>query len=123
MNSLSRRDFLKQLALIVLLATPIGKYVVGKWKEAHPPVQKLKTQWTTEAAQDLEAFHGLHAESELVRQMKIEISREIDLDIIAQLRAAQHNARVVNWLDTSVRHTEEVSSILTASMTNGGYNG
>lgn len=47
--------------------------------------KKLKAKWTLEAQQDLNAYHGLNAESELVTAMGDELRREIDAIIILDL--------------------------------------
>lgn len=47
--------------------------------------KKLKARWTLEAQQDLNAYHGLNAESELVGAMGDELRREIDAMIILDL--------------------------------------
>lgn len=56
----------------------------------------LKAKWTIEAQQDLKAYHGLDAESELMTVLSEEIIREIDMLIIdGMLNAA--TAGNVNW--------------------------
>jgi len=57
--------------------------------------RKLKVRWTIEAQQDMLAYHGLNAESELVQHAGDEIAREIDREIIADLVAAANGN--VNW--------------------------
>jgi Major capsid protein Gp23 len=56
----------------------------------------LKAQWTIEAQQDLKAYHGLDAESELMVVLSDEIIREIDMLIIASM-VANATAGNVNW--------------------------
>lgn len=47
--------------------------------------KKLKAKWTIEAQQDLQAIHGLSAESELVKGLGREIRHEIDRMVIDDL--------------------------------------
>ena len=47
--------------------------------------RKLKARWSAEAVDDLRAFHGLNAETELVAGMANEISLELDREIITDL--------------------------------------
>lgn len=61
--------------------------------------KKLKAKWTVELQQDLAAYHGLSAESELVRHMGDEIRREIDRMIIDDLYT-HASAGNVNWSKT-----------------------
>jgi hypothetical protein len=50
--------------------------------------RKLKATWSAEAAEDLKAFQGADAETEIVSAIAREIALEIDRDIIQQLYAA-----------------------------------
>ena len=55
--------------------------------------RKLKARWSAEAVDDLRAFHGLNAETELVAGMANEISLELDREIITDLiNGAQFSA-------------------------------
>jgi hypothetical protein len=56
----------------------------------------LKASWTIEAQQDLKAYHGLDAESELMAVLSDEIIREIDILIIDDM-TANATAGNVNW--------------------------
>jgi hypothetical protein len=47
--------------------------------------RKLKARWSSEAVDDLRAFHGLNAETELVAGIANEISLELDREIIQDL--------------------------------------
>jgi hypothetical protein len=47
--------------------------------------RKLKTQWTPEFAQDLNAYHSIDAEAELTSFMSEYISMEMDLEILDML--------------------------------------
>lgn len=58
--------------------------------------KKLKAKWTIEAQQDLQAIHGLSAESELVKGLGREIRHEIDRMIIDDLYE-NASAGNVNW--------------------------
>lgn len=49
--------------------------------------RRLKALWSSEAAEDLRAFHGLDAETELVSGVAQEIALEIDREIIQDLYA------------------------------------
>lgn len=51
--------------------------------EAQP--RRLKALWSSEAAEDLRAYHGLDAETEIVSIIAQEIAQEIDRDIINDL--------------------------------------
>ena len=51
--------------------------------------RKLKALWSSEAADDLKAFHGLDAEAELVAGIAAEIALELDREIIDDLRLGQ----------------------------------
>jgi hypothetical protein len=51
--------------------------------EATP--RRLKALWSSEAAEDLRAFHGLDAETELVSGIAQEIALEIDREVINDL--------------------------------------
>jgi hypothetical protein len=50
--------------------------------------KKLKSQWTPEFAQDLNAYHSLDAEAELTAVMSEYISLEIDMEILDMLIAS-----------------------------------
>lgn len=47
--------------------------------------RRIKSLWSSEAAEDLRAFHGLDAETELVANAAQEMALEIDREIIQQL--------------------------------------
>ena len=57
---------------------------------------KLKARWTLESQQDLMAYHGLSAESELLAVLGDEIRREIDRRIINHLWRVASGGNV-NW--------------------------
>lgn len=47
--------------------------------------RRLKALWSSEAAEDLRAFHGIDAEAEMVSQVSLEIALEIDREVINDL--------------------------------------
>lgn len=49
--------------------------------------RRLKALWSSEAAEDLRAFHGIDAEAEMVAQVSLEIALEIDREVINDLFA------------------------------------
>jgi hypothetical protein len=55
--------------------------------EIKAKTRKLKALWSSEAADDLKAFHGLDAEAELVAGLASEIALEIDREIIQDIRS------------------------------------
>jgi creatinine amidohydrolase/Fe(II)-dependent formamide hydrolase-like protein len=57
--------------------------VVKKTIEAK--TRKLQAKWTTEAAQDAQALHGLDIEQELVAALSDEIVRELDRELITAI--------------------------------------
>lgn len=57
--------------------------------------RKLKTQWTPEFAQDLNAYHSIDAEAELTGFMSEYISMEIDLEILDML--IQNAVTIDHW--------------------------
>lgn len=58
------------------------------FQEIRATTRKLKARWSAEAADDLRAFHGIDAETELVAGISQEIALELDRDILNQLFAA-----------------------------------
>lgn len=50
--------------------------------------RRMKAMWSSEAAEDLRAFHGVEAETELVSVTSQEMAMEIDREIIGDLFAA-----------------------------------
>ena len=54
-------------------------------QEVRAKTRKLKALWSSEAADDLKAFHGIDAESEIVAGVAAEIALELDREIINDL--------------------------------------
>jgi hypothetical protein len=54
-------------------------------QEVKAKTRKLKALWSSEAADDLKAFHGIDAESEIVSGVAAEIALELDREIIMDL--------------------------------------
>ena len=52
--------------------------------------RKLKTKWTPELAQDINAYHGLDAELELTKILSEQIITDIDREIIGDLLTGAH---------------------------------
>jgi hypothetical protein len=76
-------------------------------------VRKLRARWSLEAAQNLNALHGLDAENELVGMMAETIKHEIDREIINDLRAFA-GAGTVTWdksVPPGISYTEHKISI------------
>lgn len=57
--------------------------------------RRIKSLWSSEAAEDLRAFHGLDAETELVANAAQEMALEIDREIIQQLFLASTGTTAV----------------------------
>lgn len=53
--------------------------------------RKLRSRWSLEVAQDLNAMHGLDIESEMLDILSYEIQAEIDREIIDAVKAAADN--------------------------------
>lgn len=63
-------------------------YLDISFQEIRATTRKLKARWSAEASDDLRAFHGVDAETELVAGISQEIALELDRDILSQLFAA-----------------------------------
>jgi hypothetical protein len=59
--------------------------------------RKLKTKWTWEMAQDMDAFQNLDAEAELTSLMSNYIAREIDLELLDMMIAAAPVKNTEYW--------------------------
>lgn len=79
-------------------------------------VRKLRARWSLEAAQNLNALHGLDAEAELVGIMAEVIKQELDREIINDLDAFA-GAGTVTWdksVPAGISYTEHKLSIIDA---------
>jgi len=73
--------------------------------------RKLKALWSSEAAEDLKAFHGIDAESEIVAGVAADISLELDREIIQDLYEASSLYPVTFDLTTIPTATPELFHI------------
>jgi hypothetical protein len=80
-------------------ATP-DVYIDISFHEIRAMSRRLKARWSAEAADDLRAFHGVEADTELVSGVAQEIGLELDRDILGQLYAA--SAGIVSSFDFTV---------------------
>jgi hypothetical protein len=79
-------------------------------------VRKLRARWSLEAAQNLNALHGLDAEAELVGIMAEVIKQELDREIINDLDAFA-GAGTVTWdksVPAGISYTEHKLSFIDA---------
>lgn len=53
--------------------------------EVRNGVRRIRAQWTPEMAQDLNAYHGIDAEDEMIRLLNEEITAQIERDIIQNM--------------------------------------
>jgi hypothetical protein len=72
--------------------------------------KKLASEWSVELEQDLQAYHGLSAQNEVLNALAGEMAREIDRDII-------------NGLHTEVTGDNTPNTMLVNWAQNGGYTG
>jgi len=70
------------------------------FQEIRATTRKLKARWSAEASDDLRAFHGVDAETELVAGISQEIGLELDRDILNQL--FQASASTISTFDFTV---------------------
>lgn len=75
-------------------------YLDISFQEIRATGRKLKARWSAEAADDLRAFHGVDAETELVAGISQEVSLELDRDILSQLFDA--SAGITSTFDFTV---------------------
>lgn len=74
--------------------------------------RKLKARWSAEAMDDLRAFHGLNAETELVAGISNEIALELDREIIDDLvQNAKFSANYTYDVSGAATGGNELSSI------------
>lgn len=57
-------------------------------KQIEAKTRKLRSRWSLEVAQDLQAMHAISIEDEMIDILSYEISAEIDREIIAAIRTA-----------------------------------
>ena len=78
--------------------------------EIRAQTRKLKARWSAEASDDLRAFHGVNAETELVAGLSNEIALEIDREMIdLQVSGAQTTQSFT--YNPSANFTNELDSI------------
>jgi len=58
--------------------------------------RKLQAGWCIESMQDLNAYHGLDIESEMIQALSAEITQEINNEIIADLKAIAGESTIVS---------------------------
>lgn len=75
-------------------------YIDIEFETIRAQTRKLKARWSSEAADDLRAFHGIDSETELVAGISQEVGLEIDRDILGQLFTA--SAGIVQTFDFTV---------------------
>jgi hypothetical protein len=75
-------------------------YIDISFETIRAQTRKLKARWSSEAADDLRAFHGVDAETELVSGISQEVALEIDRDILGQLFTA--SAGITQTFDFTV---------------------
>ncbi len=61
-------------------------YFLTNTVEVRHGIRRINAQWSPELAQDIEEYHGINVEEELVRLLSEELAREIDSQIINTLR-------------------------------------
>ena len=62
--------------------------------------RKLRSRWSLEVAQDLQAMHGINIEREMMDALSYEITAEIDRELLAAIRtsaASNPNSATVSW--------------------------
>lgn len=87
-------------------------------EEITAKTRKLKTKWSDEFAQDLNAYHSLDAEAELTAMLSEYISHEIDLEILDMLIK---NAQTVEYWSAKNNEIWNGSGFTQQSAGTGGY--
>jgi hypothetical protein len=87
-------------------------------EEITAKTRKLKTKWTDEFAQDLNAYHSLDAEAELTAMISEYISHEIDLEILDMLIK---NAQTVEYWSARNNEVWNGNGFTQQSAGTGGY--
>jgi len=80
--------------------------------------RRLKTKWSDELAQDLNAYHSLDAEAELTSMLSEYIAREIDLELLDMLIK---NAQTIDYWSARSNVFWNGSGFDTAEAGNGGF--
>lgn len=77
--------------------------------------RKLKTRWSAEASDDLRAFHGIDAETEMVAGIANEIALEIDREMIDMLISAATTTSTYTYSPaaSSVGEMDTIRALLT----------
>jgi len=90
-------------------------YIDISFETIRATTRKLKARWSSEAADDLRAFHGVDAETELVSGISQEIALELDRDILGQLFTA--SAGITSTFDFTVpaglSEVDHIRSVMT----------
>jgi hypothetical protein len=73
--------------------------------------RKLKSRWSLEAQQDLEALHGLNAEEEITNAITAELGFEIDLEVINDIDTVAYDATTAEVPDWNLNPAPGVSWI------------
>jgi len=87
-------------------------------EEITAKTRKLKTKWSDEFAQDLNAYHSLDAEAELTAMLSEYISHEIDLEILDMLIK---NAQTVDYWSAKNNEVWDGTRFVQQSAGSGGY--
>jgi hypothetical protein len=87
-------------------------------EEITAKTRKLKTKWSDEFAQDLNAYHSLDAEAELTAMLSEYISHEIDLEILDMLIK---NAQTVDYWSAKNNEVWDGTQFIQQSAGTGGY--
>jgi hypothetical protein len=87
-------------------------------EEITAKTRKLKTKWSDEFAQDLNAYHSLDAEAELTAMLSEYISHEIDLEILDMLIK---NAQTVDFWSAKNNEVWDGTKFVQQSAGTGGY--
>jgi hypothetical protein len=87
-------------------------------EEITAKTRKLKTKWSDEFAQDLNAYHSLDAEAELTAMLSEYISHEIDLEILDMLIK---NAQTVDYWSAKNNEIWDGTQFVQQSAGSGGY--
>lgn len=87
-------------------------------EEITAKTRKLKTKWSDEFAQDLNAYHSLDAEAELTAMLSEYISHEIDLEILDMLIK---NAQTVDYWSAKNNEVWDGTKFVQQEAGSGGY--